>query len=208
MLPRRARSKTSVTVRVTSSWRPALVGIGGSTALAMTLSRRDVRLGLGSGRSGAGDGALDELLHVAAGGTIEAERQAIVGGIEHQPRSDEVDAARCDAARQQRRAAHADGGERRLRHDRAVGVDQANIAQAEQHAGTFRRALQDCVVDLHMEVGQLAVDRILDHGDEARQRDRPAGEPAIAADDGDQADDQDPGEDLAADMGAAASRFS
>src|SRR5262245_48844536 len=58
-----------------------------------------------------------------------------------------------------------------------------------------------------MEVGKLAVDRILDHGDEAWQRDRTAGEPAIAANDGDQPHDQDPCKNLAADMGAAGRNF-
>ena len=77
------------------------------------------------------------------------------------------------------------------------------LRKPEQHARTFRRALQDRVVDLHMEIGELAVDRVLDHGHEARHGDRPVGKSAVAANDGDHADDEDAGEDLAAHMGAA-----
>ena len=48
---------------------------------------------------------------------------------------------------------------------------------------------------------------LLDHGDEARHGDRPLGEPAVAANDGDHADNEDAGEDLAAHMGAARRYF-
>ncbi len=103
----------------------------------------------------------------------------------------------------QRASAHADGGKRRLGEDRAVLVDQPDIAQAEQHARPVGRPLQDGVVDLHADIGKLAVDGLLDGGDEAGEGDRAAGEPPIAENDGDQPDHQNAGEDFAADMRAA-----
>ena len=92
---------------------------------------------------------------------------------------------------------------RRLRQDRAVLVDQPDIAQAEQHARSIGRALEDGVVDLYANVGKLAVDRRFDGGNEALQRNRATAEPSIAEHDGHQADDENAGEDFTADMRAA-----
>ncbi len=107
----------------------------------------------------------------------------------------------------ERRAAHADGRKRRLRHDGTIGVDQANVAQPEHHPGAVGGALQYGVVDVHVQVGELTVDGVLDQRNEARQRNRAAAQPAVARDDRNQADDQDAGEDLAAHMGAARGQF-
>ena len=94
----------------------------------------------------------DGLGSLVARWTIEAHGEAVVGGIDEQLRADEVDASRREAAGDERRAAHADGRKRRLRHDGAIGVDQADVAQPEQHPGAVGGALQNGVVDVHVEV--------------------------------------------------------
>ena len=59
-------------------------------------------------------------------------------------------------------------------------IDEANIAEAEQHARSVGAALEHRVVDLHAQIGELVVDRRLDGRHERRQRDRPVGETSIA----------------------------
>ena len=148
--------------------------------------------------------AADQRLALACGGLLEGQGETLLLIVEHQQaRADEVDASRREPPAEQRRAAHADGGERGLRDDRAVLVDQPDVAQAEQHAGPVGGARQDRVVDLDVHVGELAVDRVLDGRHQARQRDRTARKPAVAEHDGDQTYDQNAGEDFAADTGAA-----
>ena len=156
------------------------------------------RIGFNRWRAG------ERLTGVAGSGTRETERKAAAGFVSQQePRTDEVDAARRKPPGQQRASTHADGGKRRLGKDLAILVDQPHIAQAKQHARSVRRPLQDRVVDLHADIGKLAIDRLLDGGDEAGKRDRTAGEPAITENDGNQSDHQNAGEDFAANMGAA-----
>ena len=148
--------------------------------------------------------AADQRLAFACGGFLEGQGEALLLIVEHQQaRADEVDASRSEPASEQRCAAHADGSERGLRDDRAVLVDQPDIAQAKQHAGTVGGTRQDRVVDLDVHVGELAVDRFLDGRHQARQRDRTAREAAVAEHDGDQTHDQNAGEDFTADTGAA-----
>ena len=148
--------------------------------------------------------AADQGLAIACGRLLEGQGETLLVIVEHQQaRADEVDASRREPSAEQRRAAHADGGERGLRDDRAVLVDQPDVAQAKQHAGPVGGARENRVVDLDVHVGELAVDRVLDGRHQARQRDGTAGKPAIAQHDGDQAYDQNSGEDFAADAGAA-----
>ncbi len=146
----------------------------GHVELAASRCRHRQRRALGDDALAAGrrilrDGAPHDRLGIAARGAIEAERETIVGGVEQKARADEVDAAGGEAPGEKRRAAHADSCERRLRHDRTVAVDETDIAQPEQHARTVRRALQDRIVDLHMHVRELLVDRLFGAVDEARE---------------------------------------
>ncbi len=88
-----------------------------------------------------------------------------------------------------------------------VLVEQPDVAQPEQEARPVRRALEDRVVDLHLEVGKFAVDGRLDGRNQALERDRAAGKPSIAQNDGDQSEHQDPGKNLAANMRAVRREF-